>query len=64
MNPKNQKILELIADGKADKEIAKELSIKTKTVNQAIHRMLKKYNCRNRAHLVVTILPSITEDSS
>lgn len=63
MNQTNQRIVELIAEGMADKEIAKELNKKKRTIEKAISRMLKKYNCRNRAHLVVTIRPSITEES-
>jgi DNA-binding NarL/FixJ family response regulator len=64
MNANNLNILILISKGMADKEIAKELNIKIKTVNQAIHRMLKKHKCKNRTDLVVTILPTVTENKN
>lgn len=47
-------IIELIRQGKANKEIAQVIQISTEAVKNRIHRMLKKYNCRNRVQLAMS----------
>lgn len=46
-------IIELIREGKANKEIALIVHKPKRTVDDIIHRMLKKHQCRNRVELAI-----------
>lgn len=49
----NADIIRLLADGKGDKEIARELSLQPGTVTQRISRMCRKFQCGNRTQLAL-----------
>lgn len=51
-----EEIARYIAAGKANKEIAEELDKSKRTIDGWVHRLLRKYGCRNRAQLAVKIL--------
>jgi DNA-binding NarL/FixJ family response regulator len=46
-------IIELIREGKANKEIAEQMRISEEAVKNRIHRLLKKHNCKNRVQLAL-----------
>jgi len=48
-----QYIIELIREGKANKEIAAMIHTTEGAVKDRIHRLLKKYNCKNRTQLAL-----------
>jgi DNA-binding NarL/FixJ family response regulator len=48
-----QSIIELIRQGKANKEIANEIKKSVSATENIIHRLLKKHNCKNRVELAV-----------
>jgi DNA-binding NarL/FixJ family response regulator len=48
---REQEVLILIADGKRNKEIARELGISVKTVACHRYRLLSKFGARNAVHL-------------
>jgi DNA-binding NarL/FixJ family response regulator len=43
----------LIREGKANKEIAAIIHITEQAVKDRIHRLLRKYNCKNRTQLAM-----------
>lgn len=49
----NRKIIELLAEGKVYKEVAAELSMKTRTVIDRIQELKKQNDCRTVTQLVV-----------
>lgn len=55
MNNTEFYIIELIGQGKANKEIADIVHKPKRTVDDIIHRMLLKEKCRNRTELVVKV---------
>ncbi len=56
LTPRELQVLELIAAGKPNKEIALELSIRLKTVETHITRTFQKLGVRNRAEAVAWAL--------
>lgn len=50
-----QYIIELIREGKANKEIAEVINISEQAVKNRIHRLLRKYKCRNRVQLALHV---------
>jgi DNA-binding NarL/FixJ family response regulator len=46
-------IIELIRQGKANKEIGDIIHISEEAVKNRIHRLLRKYNCKNRVQLAL-----------
>lgn len=56
LTSKDISIIELIGQGLTDKEIADRMGMKKRTVQDKIHNLLRKYDCRNRAQLVVKVL--------
>ena len=48
-----QYIIELIRQGKANKEIADAMHKSVGSVENIIHRLLRKYHCRNRVQLAL-----------
>ena len=46
-------IIELIREGKANKEIAEQMRISEEAVKNRIHRLLKKHHCKNRVQLAL-----------
>lgn len=56
-NPTDEKyIIELIREGKANKEIADAINISEGAAKNRVHRLLRKYNCRNRVELAIKTL--------
>jgi DNA-binding NarL/FixJ family response regulator len=51
-----QYIIELIRQGKANKEIAYAMHKSVGAVENLIHRLLRKYRCKNRVQLALTDL--------
>jgi DNA-binding NarL/FixJ family response regulator len=52
MTRRERMILEMIANGLNAKEMASEARMTYCSMHSTIWRMLEKYDCRNRAHLV------------
>lgn len=48
-----QYIIELIRQGKANKEIAGIIHTSEQSVKQYVHRLLKKHKCKNRVQLAL-----------
>lgn len=46
-------IIELIREGKANKEIAEAIHISEQAVKSRIHCLLRKYSCKNRTQLAL-----------
>lgn len=49
-----QYIIELIREGKANKEIAHAIHKSVGATENIIHRLLRKYKCKNRVQLALT----------
>jgi len=52
LSPREQEILELIAEGLTDVQIAKRVMLSEFTVKTHVKRLLTKLGARNRAHAV------------
>jgi DNA-binding NarL/FixJ family response regulator len=52
LTAREQQILRLIADGKATREVAVELSYSERTVKNVVHDIVSKLGARSRAHAV------------
>jgi DNA-binding NarL/FixJ family response regulator len=52
LTPREREVLHFLAEGRAQKEIARELSISPKTVGTHIQRLLTKFDAHSRAQLV------------
>lgn len=52
----NMKIIRLMGDGKTDKEIADNMKMPIRTIRGRISTMLKKWDCKNRTHLVLKVV--------
>jgi DNA-binding CsgD family transcriptional regulator len=63
LTPRQKQILELLRDGKGNKEIAYELGINIGTVKQHVVALFKKLNVRNRTMAVAQTFGSVTADS-
>lgn len=46
-------IIELIREGKANKEIADKIHKSVGATENIIHRLLRKYDCKNRVQLAL-----------
>lgn len=51
-----EKVVELIGQGKANKEIAAELGTTTLSIKDKIHKLLREYKCKNRAELAMKFM--------
>jgi DNA-binding NarL/FixJ family response regulator len=60
-----QYIIELIRQGKANKEIADEIHKSIGATENIIHRLLRKYDCKNRVQLALkdTCIPRGTMET-
>lgn len=58
LSPREKQILELIAAGLVDKEIATELRIAYGTVRNHVDKVVLKLGATNRAHAVATAIRS------
>lgn len=56
MNKIDRHIIELVADGLADKEIARLVYLSPQTVRNRISRILTVSGARNRTHLAVSFI--------
>jgi DNA-binding CsgD family transcriptional regulator len=52
LSPRQAQIVDLLAEGRSDKEIAFTLGLSTATVRTYLQRMYRQYGSRSRAHLV------------
>lgn len=52
LSPRQSKILQLISEGKRDKEIANDLDLKVSTVKMHVGRLMAKLGAQSRAHAV------------
>ncbi len=52
-----QYIIELIRQGKANKEIASLIHKSLGTVKQIVSKLMKKHDCRNRVQLALKDVP-------
>lgn len=52
LSPHQKDILERVAQGQSDQEIALALELSARTVESHIHRILRKMDARNRTHAV------------
>lgn len=50
-------IIELIREGKANKEIADIMHKSVDSIKQIVHKLMKKHNCRNRVQLALKDVP-------
>lgn len=55
MKTMENQIIELIREGKANKEIAGIIHCTEGAVKDRVHRLLRKYNCKNRVQLALTV---------
>ena len=58
LSPRQYQVLQLMASGLGNKEIATRLTIATPTVNQHVQTLLLKFRVANRTELVATALRS------
>lgn len=56
-------VIELIRQGKANKEIAAIIYKSLPTVKQIVSKLMKKYNCKNRVQLAMKDVPYGTNQS-
>ena len=52
----NRKIIQLMGEGNTDKEIASQLEMSIRTVQDRVYRMMKKEQCKNRTQLVLKVV--------
>jgi DNA-binding NarL/FixJ family response regulator len=55
-SPRERKMVEMLAEGKSNAVIGKELGLSTGTIKNIISDMLKRYRFKNRAQLVNTLV--------
>jgi DNA-binding CsgD family transcriptional regulator len=53
LTPQMSRVLELVAWGRSNAEIAEELTVEVSTVKSHVSRLLSRLDCRDRQHLVV-----------
>lgn len=58
-----QQIIELIREGKANKEIAPLISKSLSATKMTVQKIMRKYNCRNRAQLAAMRNEELTKDT-
>jgi DNA-binding CsgD family transcriptional regulator len=56
LSPREVEILQLVARGYTDGDIARLLKISGRTVQRHITNILNKLNCRNRSHAVAQVI--------
>jgi len=52
LTPQMQRVLELVAQGRSNAEIAEELSVEVSTVKSHVSRLLSRLDCRDRENLI------------
>lgn len=58
LSDREKQVLQLIASGLSDKEIAKELNISIRTVQTYVKNVMLKFSSLNRAHAVALAIRS------
>jgi DNA-binding NarL/FixJ family response regulator len=56
LNPREVRVLRLVADGRPTYDIARELSYSERTVKNILHDVTNRLQLRNRAHAVAYAL--------
>ena len=56
-------IIELIREGKANKEIAPLIFKSLSATKMTVQKIMRKYNCRNRAQLAAMSNGELTKDT-
>lgn len=56
-----QYIIELIREGKANKEIASAFNISEGAIKNRVYRLLRKHKCKNRVELAIKTLQAPRE---
>lgn len=64
LTPRELEVLNLIAQGKADKEIATELRLSFRTVRYHVTNIFRKVNVSTRAELIVSALSVASGDAA
>ncbi|HYH14834.1 MAG TPA: LuxR C-terminal-related transcriptional regulator [Flavisolibacter sp.] len=64
MNPTNQEIIRLIAEGKALKEVAATMHLSKRAIEERLKGMRKKHKCTSTLQLVVKILSNNIADAT
>jgi len=54
-SPRQREILELLAKGRSDKEIASALALSPATVRSHLQRLYRRFGLRGRAHAIATL---------
>jgi DNA-binding CsgD family transcriptional regulator len=57
LSPAQQRVFDQLLEGKADKQIAKKLSISSKTVHQHVHAIFRAFGVHSRTELLATFVP-------
>lgn len=52
LTPREHEVLDLLARGATDREIAHELGVSVHTVHNHVHNVYLKWSCTRRAHLI------------
>ncbi len=52
LTPQMRRVLELVASGRSNSEIAEELTIEVSTVKSHVSRLLSRLDCRDRENLI------------
>lgn len=52
----NRKIIQLMGEGNTDKEIADQLKMSIRTVQDRVYKMMKTWECKNRTQLVLKVV--------
>ena len=56
ISEKNIVIMQMVADGFTSKEISAKTSLSDRTVENRIQKLSNDFDCRNKTHLVITLL--------
>lgn len=56
INETNRRIIRLMGEGNTDKEIASQLKMSIRTVQDRVYKMMKYWECKNRTQLVLKVV--------
>lgn len=52
----NMKIIRLMGEGMANKEIAQEMNLSQRTIEDRVCKMMKDFDCKSRTQLVLKVV--------